>query len=154
MRVVDCPHLLSPEMAAEARDRGTKGACDVFLSHAGEQKKAYVDCLYQILVHVGGRGLAKPRQRCIEVFLDQHGLQPGATAWAVVEEKARNCRIGESHQSSRHALKQRQSTTPKTTFDLVVARLCAEARHSINPFWNHYSQRTDRAQSFSSPAPD
>jgi hypothetical protein len=92
-----CAHLLSPEMAAEASDRDTKDTCDVFLSHAGEQKKAYVDCLYQILVRMGWRGAAKHQQQCIEVFLDQHELQPGATAWAVIEEKARTCRIGGAH---------------------------------------------------------
>jgi hypothetical protein len=68
------------------------GVCDVFLSHAGEQKKYIVDCMYQLLVREGGRG--RQRSHRLNVFLDQHSLELGGTAWAVMEEKAATCRIG------------------------------------------------------------
>jgi hypothetical protein len=70
--------------------------CDVFLSHAGEQKKAFADCLYQLLVRAGGRG--KQQGQSINVFMDQHSLQLGDQPWAVMEEKARTCRIGGAHE--------------------------------------------------------
>jgi hypothetical protein len=70
----------------------TNEVFDVFLSHAGEQKKAYVDCLYQILVRAAGRG--KQRTECFKVFLDHHDLPFGVTAWKLMEHAARTCRIG------------------------------------------------------------
>jgi hypothetical protein len=67
--------------------------CDVFLSHAGEQKKGIVDCVYQILVRLGG-SRRKRRNQCVKVFLDQHSLPFGVTPWEVMKRTAGECRIG------------------------------------------------------------
>jgi hypothetical protein len=97
-------------MAGTQSARGTTGVCHVFLSHAGEQKKSYVDCLHQLLVREGGRG--QRRNQCINVFMDQHSLEPGIPAWAVIEENARSCRIGGAHEHGRFLLRSKctQST--------------------------------------------
>jgi hypothetical protein len=70
----------------------SKDVCHVFLSHAGEQKKTFVDCLHQLLVREGRRGTQ--RNQCINVFLDQHSLEAGNNAWAAIEEKAQTCLVG------------------------------------------------------------
>jgi hypothetical protein len=86
------PSIGPPDMAGTQSTGDTSNVCHVFLSHSGEQKSSYVDCLHQLLVREGGRG--QRRNQCINVFMDQHSLEPGSTAWAVIEENARNCRIG------------------------------------------------------------
>jgi hypothetical protein len=72
-----------------------KDACDVYLSHAGEQKKTFVDCLFQLLEC--SAGVKGKRQRLLKVFLDQHSLTIGDrfTPWEVMEYEARHCSIGE-----------------------------------------------------------
>jgi hypothetical protein len=79
-------------MATESASLEAHDVCDVFLSHAGEQKKAIVDCVYEILVRLGGS--RNRRNQCVTVFLDQHSLQFGVTPWEVMERTARTCRIG------------------------------------------------------------
>jgi hypothetical protein len=79
-------------MATESASLDANDVCDVFLSHAGEQKKAIVDCVYQILVRLGGS--RKRRDQRVTVFLDQHSLQFGVTPWEVMERTAQTCRIG------------------------------------------------------------
>jgi hypothetical protein len=66
--------------------------CDVFLSHAGGQTRGLVDCVHRILVRSGGRGTG--RNKCVEVFLDEHSLQSGVTPWELSELKALTCCIG------------------------------------------------------------
>jgi hypothetical protein len=84
--------MAADELGTAFATLDTDEVFDVFLSHAGEQKKSYVDCLYQILVRAGGRG--KQRTECFKVFLDQHELALGVTPWKVMEHAARTCRIG------------------------------------------------------------
>jgi hypothetical protein len=79
-------------MATHSASLDANAACDVFLSHAGEQKKGIVDCVYQLLVRLGGSG--KRRTQCVKVFLDQHSLQFGVTPWEVIVHTARTCRMG------------------------------------------------------------
>jgi hypothetical protein len=69
--------MAADELGDECSPPGSNHEFDVFLSHAGEQKKAFVDCLYQILVRAGGMG--KQHTECFKVFLDQHELQLGVT---------------------------------------------------------------------------
>jgi hypothetical protein len=89
------PHTES-DMAADVGSKlatpGGEDLFDVFLSHAGEQKKTFVDCLHQILVRAGGRG--EHRTERFNVFLDQHALQFGVAAWEVMQHAARTCRVG------------------------------------------------------------
>lgn len=49
----------------------SKKKCDVFLSHAGEQKREHVDCVHTI---------AKYILPGVSVFLDQHSLEFGDDA--------------------------------------------------------------------------
>jgi hypothetical protein len=95
-------------MAAELATLATNAVCDVFLSHAGEQKKSFVDCVYQLLTHVGGRGWQRSHR--INVFLDQHSLKPGNPAWAVMDEKAATCRIGTFSGCSQRCVRHRLPT--------------------------------------------
>jgi hypothetical protein len=101
-------HLTKGACGTSTRD--TNGACHVFLSHAGERKKSFVDCLHQLLVREGGRG--QRRKQCINVFMDQHSLEPGMKAWATIEEKAQSCRIGGANEHGRFLL--RKKCTPST----------------------------------------
>jgi hypothetical protein len=79
-------------MADTSSSHDSNDVCHVFLSHAGEQKKAFVDCMHQLLVREGSRG--KRRDQCINVFLDQHSLKAGSSAWSVIKEKAQTCHVG------------------------------------------------------------
>jgi hypothetical protein len=119
----------APDMAGTQRTRDATGVCHVFLSHAGEQKKSYVDCLHQLLLREGGRG--QRRNQCINVFMDQHSLKPGGTAWAVVEENVRNCRIGGAQE---HGLVLfRSNCTPSAAFAHQMQTSCASCLQRITP---------------------
>lgn len=57
---------------------------DVFLSHAGQQKKGFVDILNTVL-------LSTPAK--IKVFLDQHSLNPGHHGWETIVSAANSARV-------------------------------------------------------------
>jgi hypothetical protein len=77
---------------AAMRDAVGARQYDVFLSHAGEKKGDFVDCLNAILKNnVGAR---------VRVFMDEHSLEAGDHAWGEIEAAARNARIGTSICSS------------------------------------------------------
>jgi len=59
---------------------------DVFLSHAGEQKKPIVDAMHTLLRQVPG----------VSVFMDEHSLVPGDEGWDVIVDAARGARVGET----------------------------------------------------------
>jgi hypothetical protein len=64
---------------------------DAFLSHAGEEKKEFVDCLNTILKHAGSN---------LNIFMDERSLQPGDDGWDVIELAARTSRVGKQTQSN------------------------------------------------------
>ena len=57
---------------------------DVFLSHAGEQKKEFVDTVCTLLTEV----------HSIRTFVDEHELQPGDAAWPAMEAALREAAVG------------------------------------------------------------
>ena len=58
----------------------------VFLSHAGEQKKVFVDSLYHVLTEEG-----------ISVFMDEPSLVPGTPeAWDSIVEALQTAAVGAS----------------------------------------------------------
>jgi hypothetical protein len=58
---------------------------DVFLSHAGEQKPVFVDCLHTILTNVGAK---------VSVFMDEHSLEPGDHGWDEIDAAANTAHLG------------------------------------------------------------
>jgi hypothetical protein len=117
-------------MAGTPSARDTAGVCHVFLSHSGEQKKSYVDCLYQLLVREGGRG--QRRNQRINVFMDQHSLEPGSTAWAEIEKNARSCLIGGAHKHGRFLLR---SNCTQSTASAHRMHTIAFMHSIITPAW-------------------
>jgi hypothetical protein len=66
-----------------------RGNYDVFLSHAGEQKLAFVDCLYTLLKN------QLPDD--ISVFMDEHSLEPAdPSPWETIVHAARHTRVGKA----------------------------------------------------------
>jgi hypothetical protein len=57
----------------------------VFLSHAGEQKRDFVDCLYMILTEVYGVG---------PVFMDEHSLVPSTLNEPVMLAAVKDAPLG------------------------------------------------------------
>ena len=62
---------------------------DVFLSHAGEQKHAFVDLVYEHL-----RLVRQASGSDFQVFMDDSSLRGGHQAWPKIVKAANQCRIG------------------------------------------------------------
>ena len=60
------------------------GQPDVFLSHAGEQKRCFVDYLREFL----------DREE-VSHFLDEYSLQPGDKAWPTIVQALEGAAVGE-----------------------------------------------------------
>ena len=71
-------------LQATLRGDGAEEKCDVFLSHAGEQKKDFVDLIYAWLTEV----------HQLKCFLDEHDLRPGDQAWLQMEKSLRLASVG------------------------------------------------------------
>lgn len=63
-------------------------AAKVFISHAGEQKKVFVDVLHSFLEIEG-----------ISSFVDEYDLVPGNKNWAAIEKALKEATVGKAHSS-------------------------------------------------------
>ena len=75
-----------PLLQATQRGDGAEAKLDVFLSHAGEQKKDFVDLIHAWLTEVY-------RLKC---FLDEHSLRRGDYAWLQMEKSLRLASVGQT----------------------------------------------------------
>ena len=73
-------------LQATQRGDGTEAKWDVFLSHAGEQKKDFVDLMHAWLTEVH-------RLKC---FLDEHSLRRGDFSWEQMEKSLRLAAVGQT----------------------------------------------------------
>ncbi len=80
-----CKHTLLLLQAMQRGD-GAEDECDVSLSHAGEQKKNFVDLMHAWLTELY-------HQNC---FLDEHSLRRGNHSWLQMEKSLRSASVGKS----------------------------------------------------------
>ena len=80
MALLVSKHMLLLLQAMQRGD-GAEAKWDVFLSHAGEQKKEFVDLMHAWLTEV----------YFLKCFLDEHILWPGESSWSPNGERLGAC---------------------------------------------------------------